>query len=235
MANWEALRNRGVACALGLTLAIGVGGATASATPIHITMTGTLSNGGASFPWGMASNTIPASSFYSIDGDSFTARFTFDTALGTISSAAGTTTLSGPASIASGDILVAGHDFVVPACNISPCPSSYTTLAQYSRSANSIKVLFYEDPSASSGLVLQAAALGSWGSNLTDAIPTQPVLNQGIDIILQPPDSYYNLAAFATVDTVSVSVPEPSAWAFMLMGVFGVGAALRSHRRAVAA
>jgi hypothetical protein len=230
MAKWSAWGGRAAALVLGSTLAIAAGGA--SATPIHVTMTGTLSTGGAGFPWGMASNTIPSSSFYSVDGDSYIARFTFDTALGTVSTAAGTTTLSGPTSIASGDVLVAGHDFVVPSCDQSPCPTPDPTLAELVRTANSIEVLFYEDSSASSGLVLQAVALAPWGAGLTQTIPTQSVVDQGIDIVLQPPGSYYNLIAFATVDTVSVGVPEPATWALMVMGAGLMGAALRARRSA---
>jgi hypothetical protein len=194
-------------------------------------MTGTLSGENAGFPWGYASNTIPASNFYSIDGDAFTANFTFHTGNGSISSGGGVTTLSGPATIATGDVVVAGHDFLVPPCAFDPCIT--TTTALYSRSSNGLEVLFYEDSSASAGLVLQAQSLASWGPNLTDPISTQPVTSTGLDIILQPPNSYYNLAAFATVNTVSVTsgVPEPASWAVMLVGLAGLGGALRIARR----
>jgi hypothetical protein len=199
--------------------------APALANVVDITMTGTLSSGGAGFPWGFASNTIPATTFYSIDGDPYVAHFEFDTADGAITSAAGVTTLSGPATIASGDVFVAGHHFAVPSCDISPCTT--TTTAIYSRSANFIEVLFYEDAAASSGLVLEATTAGAWGAALTDSIPTQPVTSAGIDIILQPPGSYYNLAAFATVDTVSVAAPEPSTWLLLTVGLGMLGGALR--------
>jgi hypothetical protein len=228
------LRRRGVSLAATTTvLLFGLMGATASANVIDITMTGTLSSGGAPFPWGFASNTIPASNFYSIDGDPFVANFQFDTADGSISTASGVTTLSGPATIASGDILVAGHHFAVPSCAIDPCAT--TTTALYSRSANFIEVLFYEDASASAGLVLQAFAPTSWGAGLTDSIPAQSVNSAGVDIILQPPGSYYNLAGFATVDTVSVAAPEPSTWLLVTAGVGMVGGAVRRRRRSVAA
>jgi hypothetical protein len=210
-----------------------LGSTTASATPIYITMTGTLSSGGAGFPWGYASNTVPADAFYSVDGDSFTAHFTFDTTVGTITANPGPAyTLSGPATIASGYIVVAGHTFEVPSCVDSPCTT--TTTALYSRSADFIEVLFYEDASASAGIVLQASAETSWGAYLTDPIEDAVVTSPGIDIVLQPPDSYYTLTAFATVNTVSVATPEPSTWAMMLAGFAGLGiVGYRASRKAV--
>lgn len=201
--------------------------ASALATTINITLSGTLGSGGAGFPWGYASNTVPASTFYSIDGDSYVAHFTFDTTLGTITAYPGPSyDLSGPATIASGSVTVAGHTFVVPSCVVSPCTT--TTTALYRRSANFIEVLFYEDASASAGLVLEAHTTGSWGAYLTNPINNASVISDGIDIVLQPPDSYYNLVAFATVDTVSVSaVPEPGTLTLLGSAVVGMAGILR--------
>ena len=146
----------GIGALVGALFAV-LGSTTVSATEIQITMTGTLSSGGASFPWGLASNTVPASTFYSIDGDSYVANVTFNTSVGTIVTSPGPSyDLSGPATIASGDVVVAGHTFAVPSCVDDPCTT--TTTALYGRSADSIVVLFYEDASASAGLVLEADA-----------------------------------------------------------------------------
>jgi hypothetical protein len=145
-----------------------------SATPVEITFTGTLFNTDANgnpypFPWGYASNTVPATSFYSVAGDSYVAKFRFDTSVGAITSVGGGYTLSGPSSILlSGDIYVGGHDFQVPLSAFSPSNfNGKTTLAEYVRYDNFIEVLLYEDTSASAGLVLQASTTTPWGANLT--------------------------------------------------------------------
>ena len=144
--------------------------------------------------------------------------------------------MSGPSSILSGDVYVAGHDFKVPLCAFSPCNfAGQTTLGAYVRSANFIEVVLYEDTSASAGVVLAATTNTPWGPNLTDPIATAAVIDQGVDIVIQPPGSYYTLYAEATVATVTVSVPEPSTWAMMILGFAGLGLAgsRKSGRRAL--
>ena len=163
---------------------------------VDITMTGTLSNGGYAFPWGYASNLIPAQSpFYSVNGDPYVARFQFNTSVGTITSGPGHEYgLEGPATIATGEVTVTDpvygvHTFAVPPCNESPCKT--TTTADYWRTSNEVGILFYEDLAADSGLVLIASATKPWGAWLADPINTVSVASAGIDIVLDPPDSYY--------------------------------------------
>jgi hypothetical protein len=208
---------------------------------VDITMTGTLSNGGNAFPWGYASNSIPAQSpFYSVNGDAYVATFQFNTSVGSITSGPGPEySLKGPATIANGEVTVTdpqygAHTFAVPPCNESPCNT--TTTAIYGRSSNEVLVLFYEDADADSGLALIANAITPWGASLTDPINTVSVMSAGIDIVLQPPNSYYDLVAVASVNTLSVAaIPEPSTWALLLAGFIGLGAIGLRARHAAAA
>jgi hypothetical protein len=203
---------------------------TASAEIVDITMTGTLSSGGDSFPWGCAVNGSASSScdgygrWENISGDSFVANFQFNTSVGTTTTSAGPVySLSGPATIVTGTVTVAGLTFSVPTCVDSPCTT--TTSALYERSSGSLEVLVYEDGTGSSGLVLHASAITPWGASLTDPIPTTAVTSSGLDIVLQPPNEPYDeLVAFATVNTLTVTAatPLPATWTMMLIGLAGL-------------
>jgi len=200
-------------------LAVILGANSASATAIDITITGTLSDGGAGFPWGMD---YWGGTWHDIDGDSFVANFHFDTALGTGCPYAGGNCLS-EVNGATGSITVGGHTFAV-----LPYSGPTFTAAFYARDPNFIEVLFYDDPTASLGAVFEASALTPWGGGLTDQINNAPATTpEAVAILADPGGAYYNFAAFATIDTVSVAAPEP---ATLGMLGFGLGVACLAQR-----
>jgi hypothetical protein len=194
----------------GAILAIFLGASNAYADTVDITFTGTLNAGAASFPWGYANDNGAATN---IVGDTFIANFQFNTGQGTFTPSGTGGSLSGAGSataIGSVTIPAIGQTFVAY--------DGY--LASYGRQDNAISVIFYEDASASAGIVLEASLPSgqTWGSALTDPIPSDtPVVSEGEAIVIQPPGQYYDLVAFAVPTTVSVTpVPEPAA--FPLLG-----------------
>lgn len=198
-------------------------GVLALATPsdaaiVTVTFTGITGDGGFGAPWGFDAFGK------NIVGDSYLARFTFDLSKGVITSSGGENSIDEPG-FAKGSFTVGGHTYDVTG----------SVHAIYTRTPTSVEVIFYDDPKANSGVVIDAPTdhTAIIGDNLAALIPTLTLAPADVagseeDVVL-PLDGG---ALFATlnVKTLAVSTPEPLTGGLMLGGLVTVVALTRRTR-----
>jgi len=160
----------------------------------------------------------------------FQAVFKFDTAQGTLTHFGGNPYLNEPG-IATGQITINGHTYI----------GTGSTSAVYYRGTNYLYTIFYDDPAANTGIVFYVpethdASPTPFSNQLDSPIPLHNLAPgdvsaaTGSDAVL--PGFGGALRTGLTTTSFSVSVaPEPATWATMLIGVAGVGGALRRHGR----
>lgn len=193
----------------------------AFAKVVTLTFTGVAGDGGYGPPWGYDAYGNH------IVGDPYTAKLQFDLSQGTLTDF-GTEQEFVAGGGYSGTFTIAGHTY----------DATGSTTATYLRTDQSIEMIIYDDPKANTGLVLYApltntAHIGVSVGKAVQLLTLNPadVALSGADVVL-PKDSGA-LYAFENVQTLQVTVPEPSTWALMMIGLGGIGIALR-RRTAIA-
>jgi hypothetical protein len=220
-----------IICAAAIAAFFGIG-SPASADIVTMTFTGTVTS--AYDDIGLFGSFVPCCGNTTYNGDSYVAKFVFDTSLGSgnFSNIPGGITLNGGA--LSATVTVNGHTVgtgVGPSSSLNFDPTNFLNdAAQVTdftpKGGNTNFTLaenFFPDPTISlSGIF-----------NATSPNPVPPQLDGlsccSVDIVAS------DTITSVTITDIPNAVPEPSTWAMMLIGFAGIGfMAYRRSRKAIA-